>query len=442
MGGASLLALLAMASPLNAQPVPPRVESVGGIFGGNRPIDNDRSSQRLALDVSVCGGYNADLEGEPINQTVGPRQTGYVTVLGSSINYQVGTTARSFNAQADGQISRASGGIRDMQSAATLLRGSSTLGPRMGITADAAASYQPTFLYTAVAPIPVDIATPTPAPTTPIPPSQGVAQQRWLSFSGSGAFFRDLTPRQRAHVSYTNSRRRPTSGIGFESASQVAALRHEWRARQTVGLEFNYRFDENQQDDAQGPRPPLRYQSAEVSTRWSHSIAPGRAFELTVGGGATYARSVARLIGTDAEFVSPTATIMSRFTGRRWSWSADGRRRITVLEGLSPEPFLTDAATTQLDGQPWGKIRVLAMGNYSHGRSEITETGEFEGVTGLAQVRYQATRYIEISGTYNYYAHRLFGVEVLQPAFPRKYTINAARVGVTFWLPLYGAFRE
>lgn len=437
---AGALAMVAMSGELSAQTpaTPPAVPITGGIFGGKRPLDLNRVNQQLSLDLTVGEGYDEDLNAEAI----GPRQTGYLTSIDGTLNYRIGTTGRFLDALLNGQARYASAGIRDMQSGRGLVRASSRLGRRMGISAETSANYQPTYLFHAFAPV-ESIMSDVAAPSLETSPPRGVAEQQWLALGGSTMFYRDLTSRQRAELTYSMSRRRPVSGVGFENESKVGLARHQWRLSQGVSIHGQYRFDENRQAGLEGPGRRIRYQSADLGMRWRRMATANRGFEFGAGAGATYSASAAQLDHPQAAFTSPTMWVTSGVTlSRNWSVSTDGRRAITILEGVNPEPFLTDAATAHLDGRVTKNLRLITVAGYSHGRARVTGVGEFESTSGAVELRYQRSRRFEVAATYSYYAHRLTDIVVVHPGFPTRYHLSSGRVGVTYWLPLYGSFRE
>ena len=79
-------------------------------------------------------------------------------------------------------------------------------------------------------------------------------------------------------------------------------------------------------------------------------------------------------------------------------------------------------------------------GIYSRGAVLSTRTGEFETSQASAQVQYGFGRCCGLFGSYGLYNHRLNGLELVPASFAERYTRQIGRVGLTFWLPLYGAF--
>lgn len=415
----------------------------GGLLGGFRPMDPTRSSTRLEMDLSALQGYDEDVdpptgEGLPIQQ-FSPNQSGHVTSATGGLRYQLGTDTRYLQASARSSWSYATAGAREMTIGEGTVVAATTLGKRAGLSADASARYQPTFLFNAFGPIEV-----TPDGTlSGTTPGQGVTEELWRSLAGTARFNRDWTPRQTTEVGYSASQRTPVNGIGFDSRSQAVTIDHVWKARERSGIDFNYRFDENRQAAESGPGRPLQYHTGELGLLFERRRQGFGNAELRIGAGATYSRVPASVLQPAVEFVEPSGSGSLRFDlSHGSSLTADLRRSMTVLEGLSREPFNTDAASINLQGRSFNRLDTTLTAAYSHGHSSVSANSEFETVAAILELRLRASRYVTVYARGNYYRHQLFDVAVLQPGFPSRYELNAVRVGLSFWLPLYGTFRE
>jgi hypothetical protein len=141
------------------------------------------------------------------------------------------------------------------------------------------------------------------------------------------------------------------------------------------------------------------------------------------------------------EYLAPSGSLQARVDlGRTWSLSADAHRDVTVLDGVTLQSFLTDVGSLWLGGGIGESWQVVLTGSFSRGAPHEGEIGSFESATGRAQLQYAFTSCCAVVGTYSYYSHLMRDVSSLAPGFPNRAENNAVRVGMTFWLPLYGRF--
>ena len=67
-----------------------------------------------------------------------------------------------------------------------------------------------------------------------------------------------------------------------------------------------------------------------------------------------------------------------------------------------------------------------------------TSRDVYQAYSGAAQLRYALARCCAVTADYDYYYYKLH--DVVRPAgLPEEYDRNAIRVGLSLWLPLYGA---
>jgi hypothetical protein len=60
------------------------------------------------------------------------------------------------------------------------------------------------------------------------------------------------------------------------------------------------------------------------------------------------------------------------------------------------------------------------------------------GATG--EIRFALSNWSAIFGSYAFYHHRIEDPSLLATGLPPEYDRHSARIGVSIWLPLYGAF--
>ncbi len=434
--------LAGIVSPAVAQVVerPPRV--LGGLFGGHQPRDPNRTSQELTLTFNVGSGYDENLgpggQELPVG-TFSPLESGFGTTGGGEIRYWRGRASRFLEASGRGYFNQTSAGDSPLGGGVAGLRGETNLGRRSGLNLNAGVSYEPTLLFSALG----SLLQPTEGIVVPDGNApQGLLEQRWLVTQGSAGAYHNWTSRQRMDVLYTNSRREPMNGPGEVSRTQLASVRHRWNPRQNGGFLFSYRFNENQQDSLLFSRLPLRTHFADAGFQVERRLSPSRGILFSFTGGTAYTR--VHSTGVDAgrdTFVVPTVSGLARFDlARTWNVSTEARRDVTVLEGLSPEPFATNLVSLHLDGVVSRRTNIGISGVYSRGAALVTNAGKFESAAASAQVQYALARCCGVFASYGYNKHRLLEVVSAPSGYPSRYDRHSVRVGFSFWLPLYGAF--
>lgn len=440
-----LLLLAGIVAPAAAQVVdrPPRV--LGGLFGGQRPRDPNRTSQELTLTLNLGSGYDRNLGPGGQELPVGvfsPMESGFATTAGAAARYWRGRTSRYFEASGRGYLNSAHAADSRVAGGDAAVRGETGLGRRSGLTYDVGAAYEPTLLFSALGPL----VGPTQGSVVPDGNApQGILEQRWLSAQGSIGVYRHWTTRQRMDVLYTRSLREPVDGPGTDSRTQVASVRHRWNPRPNAGFQLSYRYDENQQTDEVLDLQPVRTQTVDAGVNVERRLSPTRGALFSFTGGAAYTRvrpiAAAGMLGQIATFVVPIVAATARLDlARAWNVSTAFDRSVTVLEGLSPEPFATNVVSLRLDGVVAQRTNVGISGAYSRGAALVTDAGSFEATGATAQVQYAMGRCCGVFTSYNYYTHRTTGVVTVPTGYPPRYDRHSVRVGFSFWLPLYGTF--
>ena len=121
--------------------------------------------------------------------------------------------------------------------------------------------------------------------------------------------------------------------------------------------------------------------------------------------------------------------------------SITARRDITVLNGLSPEPFESDAAMLSLDGTTASRLWTAISAGLSRGRARSAAGGgDFNLAILNGEVRYGFGAHVGLLVQYTYNSHEFHNGVVTPASFPFRYSRNSIRVGLTMWLPLYGTF--
>ena len=446
LGWIALLLLAGDVSPAAAQVVTVPPGSVRGLFGGgaSAPAATD-----LALTVDLDGGYeNNSAPGSTTSADLfGPIQSGYVSTAVTTLRFQKGIVDRYVLATGNASISQqqVASGFRAIQ----LFRGLSalqlatTLSRRSGVTASASVAYEPTFLFGAFTTLGSNSTFESPIETVPVPtedPSLSITQQNWLATRASAGAFYNWTPRQRMSVRYDGEWLRPLEGAGVETRNNTATVFHAWDATRNAGIDVTYRYSDNPQILETTERT-LVLQAGEARFRYSRRMSPSRSVAFMAGGGAVQVK--AGPLGNDRGFevVAPTFSALARVGfARTWGVSLTARRDITVLGGLSAEPFESNAAMLTIDGTVARRLWMAATAGLSQGRARRAAGGDFDLAMVTAQARYGFGSRLGLLVRYQYNEHEFRGIAVTPASFPFRFNRNSIRVGLTMWLPLYGTF--
>jgi hypothetical protein len=430
--------LLCLVQPAAGQVMGGPQGSAGGIFGGHRPVDPNRTSQRMSMNFDLSGGYDSAGEGPAAGDPLAPLQAVYAGTAQTDVRYWRGRTNRFLEASVAGRVNYDSRTRQELIGGEALVLGSSSLGQNTQVRAGGLITYDPASLITQFAPGIGDEG----ARVGPDHhPPQGVMQQQWLATSGFATGAYRWSARQITTAEYRGSRREPLENVGLESRSQQASLLHAWQFQPSVGLRASYRFEDTRQGTATLLQPPLRTSALDFGLSIQKRYSPVRALSAALAGGAALAHR-SGFEGSDAvDYIVPVGSGSMRIdlTGI-WSLILDGSREVNVLEGVTPEAFATNAATLQLDANVSERLTLGVSSTYSQGAGLETRASEFESVGALGNLQYGLARCCGLFASYTFYHHRLHDVALIAPGFPQRYSSQIVRIGFTWWLPLYGSF--
>jgi hypothetical protein len=424
------LAPAAFAQVIEGQPRP------SGTRSGRTPSDPNRSTQELTLTFNFTGGFDDNQEiGRPASEVDPLRvpRISYANAGAASLVYRNGTANRYFSSTGRAYINRGEAIVGPPAGGDASLEGATSLGRRMGATVGASVSYEPTSLSDGYAGFSHQTEGVTPSDVTP---TQAITSQRWLMTQVSGRLYRDWTTRQRMEVQYMTSYAESFNGPHLDRSLKMATLRHRWDARRNAGLSFSYSYGETRQSDILSGRP-LQVQSADLTAHFDRRLSPARRIGFRVGAGASQARSQPLQADAARERILPNVFGSAHLDlTRTWLLSADFRRAITVINGVVPEPFVSNDTTVSLVGRAGRRIMLTFTGTRSDGDAALSDNSDFAAFSGTAQAQYVTGRFFALFGAYTYYDHRLRGDASLRIGLPASSTRNSLSVCVTAWLPV------
>ena len=163
---------------------------------------------------------------------------------------------------------------------------------------------------------------------------------------------------------------------------------------------------------------------------------------LIFSAGAT--RFVGSSIATRGNSLNPTFAVSAEVVASRaWSVSFQANRAVAVLSGVSATPSVNDNLEARINGSFHRRLRVALVTAYTRGDAPaggVVVTSGSNAVTGTLETRYGIASWCGIFGSYSYYHHRVQDASMIASGLPPVYDRQTARIGLTLWLPLYGAF--
>jgi hypothetical protein len=427
--------------PAWAQPIAPPTGAGGGIFGSRRGAATAASGSELTLTMNLGGGHDDNPEAVFDDQPVPVAdQSGRIATLAGNLLFRTGSLDNSLELAGGGYTNYATVGVEQISGGDGSVQWTKTMGRRHGLLMRFNATYQPTFLFNAYGPIAepategVEGVELVELPSTA--PTRGITDQRWLALQAQAGVYRMWSPRQRGDVRYLRSQQEPLTGTGFDSWAQSVGYTHTWNRTERLAFRPAYHFRQNRQSDETGLELPLDSHATGLEFTYTKRLSPSRLFTLTGGVGYTYSRY--HLPTGLEDFNLPTYAGGARIgVGSDWSLSLDAGRDVTLLEGLSPEPFGANSVSVRADGLAGRRTQFLVSVGYSEGAGLVTENGAFETIVGAAQMQFALGRRWALYAGYSHYRYTLDAL--INPAsIPTRYQLNAFRIGLNLWLPLYG----
>jgi hypothetical protein len=416
---------------------PPRATS--GIFAQRRNLTPNAPVQELSMLVDLFGGYDDNIaEGSSSGGSTVPQRSTYVGRAEVEMRFRKARRSRSLEALGRGFVNHTSINNNQFLGGEATVQGATGLGRRSGLSTSLTASNEPTSLFDAFGQLAGQTESQSVSDSAP---TLGITNQRWLMGRATAGVYRNLSSRQRLELQYIANQRRPLSGQGLESQSQAGVVRYDWRFSRDFTWQTTYHYDENRQSDQVGDTRPLRSHTGDVGLRYGRTLSANRRIAAGAGGGVSYVRAFNTQTDQRREFVVPTAYGLARLDlGRTWGIQADGRRDVTILQGVSPEPFATNAATVRLDGLLGERFQFGTSGAFTRGGAIVSDTGTFNATGATAQLQFILARYASVFTTYRHFRYRLIDVAAAPPGFPSRFNRNSLQLGVTLWLPLSGNF--
>jgi hypothetical protein len=435
----AVVLLIAGSRAAGAQVIQPPPRSTGGLFGGRQPADPNRTTQQLDFTLDLLGGYDDSISPDGPTSTadpLAPRQSGTTATISGALEYQRGKARSGFEASVRSVVATyQSIDVEPMIGARGHVRGFAQFFERMTVNVYGDADYRPTFMFGTFG------TSTSPDAAPPQDPTGGVTELRTVNGGGGADATYDWNVRNHTSGGYLFSRTRSFSPANMDVADRTAHVGHSWNMLRNFLIDASLSFTQQTTEQTTGESQSLDTQTASLGIELRVPISRSRRMTFSVNGGATRVQTLSAVNQAPLEYTTPSGSGSVRMDiGRTWAVSGDVSRTVNMLEGVTPQSFITTAATVWAGGS-LGQRAILSLnGTYSDGGSQPGEIGTFDSMGGTAQLEYRVSRCCTVVTSYGYYQHQLQQVANLPDGFPRSIENNSIRLGLTFWLPLYGTF--
>jgi hypothetical protein len=415
------------------------------LFGGGPPPDPTRNRRELGLSGSLLGGYDDNLVPPGGGDPVVSYPSGYTGFGDAGLRYWVGRDVRSLEVKGRGFMNTYRNvGVGPSYGAEQSIRARTTLGRRTDFDVAQDLRYDPYFslgLFGAIQ-APDLPGTPDSNPTSALTETRS-----WTVNTSSGLTHR-WTRRTKMDLGFSFNKQSYVQQRAFDSRAVAGSFALERLLNLTTSVRGAYRPSDTQYTQLDGNTLPLRTQTMEVGISYRRRLSPTRQIVFTGGGGPLHVSTLSPFTRVPGEFWRPSGYGTARLDfSRSWSVAADYRRSVTVLQGINPDPFVTDAALVSAGGLVRRWLETVFTAGYSNGQAGfgLGDTpggsgGSYDGYTASAQARLRMSQLWSAVVSFNHYQYYLnTAASQLLGVAPQLHR-NAVRVGLAWSLPLYGRY--
>jgi hypothetical protein len=182
---------------------------------------------------------------------------------------------------------------------------------------------------------------------------------------------------------------------------------------------------------------PLQTHTADGGLELERRFSSTRRVLVSFGAGAIRATTLERLSRELVNLWVPAGYGTIRLDwARTWGVTADYRRSVGALQGISGNAFTTDAALVGVGGFVARPLELGLSIGYSDGQASAAAFGSYRTYTANAQLRaHLSSRWSALVG-YDRYQYALRRIDPILRQVPEEVNRNAVRVGLAMNLPL------
>jgi hypothetical protein len=437
--------LTAAASAATAQVLPLPDRPLRGLFGGGPPLDPNRAWQELTLSGNVLGGYDDNLTTPGEGDVISPRPSGAVGLADARARYWFGDQERSIDVSGRGYVNSFRNlGLAPSYGGDQSFNARTAIGRRDYFQFSQTLRYDPFFTLGAFRSVGT---APAPTPTVPTPdanPTNGLTEQRsWLGNIGT-SLRHQWSRRTSTEVGFGYGWVSYADGAAYDSRNQAVTATMIHSISRPVELRAGYRRGDGRFSQGPGVEPlPLRDDTGEGGLAYTRAFSRTRRVSVAGGGGATYVRGIETSTRRPYEYWAPSAYGNARLDlGRSWTLTGDYRRGVAVLQGLTPEVFVSQTTMLSAGGYFASWLETVFSTAYAVGQTGAGVGQQYDTFAAVAQWRIRLARGLSSVVVFNHYRYFLDAAASESLGVSPELYRNAVRVGLSWSLPLYGSYVE
>lgn len=389
-------------------------------------ISWDRLSA-LATTLASFDDGTASLQPDPN----APSQAGYTGYGDGTLKFEQGKGTREFDVSGRGYVNA----LRGFGLAPTYggdARAHFGAGTRNRIDFQQGVRYEPYYNIGGFAPLSQAtevVALPEESPL------HGSTTSRSWSASSRVEFASQISRRDLIGLSYSFDNREYRDQDG-DTRSGGGTLFYGHHLGRRSRLTFSYGYTGSRLLDSTG-WVPVETHAADVTLELEHAFSPTRRLLVSFGGGAIRAFGREQLTREDVRAWLPAGSGSVRLDwARTWSLSADYRRFVRALQGMSSDPFTTDAGVVSFGGALARPLELTLSTGYVNGKATAGTPGAYDNYISTVQLRVQLSSAWSALALYDHYQYDVRHVDPILGQVPTSVERNALRVGLTMNMPI------
>jgi hypothetical protein len=390
--------------------------------------------RQVTLSATTFGSYDDNIAAEQtILNTDIPPQAGYTGYADTTLRLEQGKASRRFDVSARGYVnSFRNVGLSAMYGADAQVH--FLTGTRHRLEVWQGIRNEPFYNIGGFAALrqSVDIA----ALPDENPLNGSLTRRSWAAVSRVD-FTSQWSPRNSGGMSLAYDTRNYRDLIG-DTRGGVGSLWYTRNIGRRSRLKFSYGYADSQLLEPSG-WIPLRTQTADGGLELERRFSSTRRILVSFGGGAVRARTLDRFSREIVKVWVPAGFATMRLDwARTWGMTADYRRSVAALQGITGDAFTTDAALIRLGGFAARPLEVGLSVGYATGQATAVQFGSYGTITTNAQLRVHLSSTWSALVSHDRYDYAVRGIGPVLRPLPENINRNAVRVGLAMNLPLGG----
>jgi hypothetical protein len=427
-----------MSSSLQAQILdlprrPARPTAVAG------PADTIRTQQDLTLEFHALGGVDDNLAPAGTGASeFEARPGGYLGSSGARLTYDASTSRRSLNLIGRSYMNTFRNvGMTPSYGGDVSVRAQTAIGRRGEFEIRQAVRYDPYFSLGGFNVVQTDPA----APPIASGPTSAIAETRsWNNDTGVSLRQR-RSPRTTISMDYDFNKRVYETGIGFDNRTHRAILGYDHSFGRSTGVRATYRYSDMVSFDLGGRPLPVDSHMADLGFSYAHNFSRTRRISLSGGAGAEHVETINNTTRQGLTYWVPSGYSTAQVDlGRTWTILANYRRSLSMLQGLTPQAFVTDGIDVNLGGfiAPGTDVAVMVASSNGYAGGQGAGAGQSRNYSATGQVRFAVTEWWSAVVSYTRYRYRLDEAASRALGVPSRMDRNAVQAGISVMIPVVG----